>query len=223
MPSSAFRGLGEMGNSKIKKSEIKKFTAQSSEFFKVLMIDNFDSFTYNLVDEFEKRNCKVFAYRNNISFNDLKKIIKKNGIGLIVISPGPSAPRDAGICIDLIKYYAGKIPIFGVCLGHQCIIEAFGGLVDKAPEVFHGKPSRIMHDNKKIYKDLENPFQAGRYHSLCGIKIPNQLIVSAKTSTGVVMGVRHKEHFIEGVQFHPESIMTPFGGLIIENLLTELK
>ena len=189
----------------------------------ILMIDNFDSFTYNLVDEFEKRNCKVYVYRNNISFENFEKIIKNINPKLIVISPGPSAPKTAGISIKVIRRYAGKIPIFGVCLGHQCIIEAFNGVVDKAPEVFHGKPSKIIHDNRIIYKNVGNPFQAGRYHSLAGLKISDDLVVSAKTDNNVVMGVRHKNFFVEGVQFHPESILTPSGGLIIENLLEEIK
>ena len=189
----------------------------------ILMIDNFDSFTFNLVDEFEKRNCKVFVYRNNINFGDFKNKVNEINPKLIVISPGPSTPKDAGISIDVIKNYSHKIPIFGVCLGHQAIIEAFGGIVDKAPEVFHGKPSKIIHDNKKIYKKLGNPLQAARYHSLAGLKIPSELEVTSKTNSGVVMGVRHKKFFVEGVQFHPESILTPDGGLMIENLLGELK
>ncbi|MBI2659693.1 aminodeoxychorismate/anthranilate synthase component II [Candidatus Woesearchaeota archaeon] len=188
----------------------------------ILMIDNFDSFTYNLVDEFEKRKCRVFVYRNNISLDGLKKIIKRIAPKLIVISPGPSSPKDAGASMAIIRHYAGKIPIFGVCLGHQCIVEAFGGIVDKSPEILHGKPSKVMHDKKTIYKNLENPFQVGRYHSLAGLKIPNELVVSAKTGN-VVMGVRHKKFFVEGVQFHPESILTPSGGLIIENLLGEIR
>ena len=189
----------------------------------ILMIDNFDSFTYNLVDEFEKRNCKVFVYRNNINFKDFDKIIKNIKPKLIVISPGPSVPKDAGISIEVVKHYAGKIPIFGVCLGHQCIIEAFDGIVDRALEVFHGKSSKVIHDKKTIYKNLPNPIQVGRYHSLAGLTIPDELIVNAKSDTNVVMGVRHKKFFVEGVQFHPESILTPSGGLIIENLLGEVK
>jgi anthranilate synthase/aminodeoxychorismate synthase-like glutamine amidotransferase len=189
----------------------------------ILMIDNFDSFTFNLVDEFEKRNCKVSVYRNNIGFDYLKGIIKKINPRLLIISPGPSHPRDAGVSIKLIQNYAGKIPIFGVCLGHQCIIEAFNGVVDKAPEVCHGKPSKIIHDRATIYKNLDNPLQVGRYHSLCGTKIPNELEISAKTCNNIVMGVRHKKYFVEGVQYHPESVLTPSGGLIIENLLNHVK
>ena len=189
----------------------------------VVMIDNFDSFTYNLVDEFEKRNCNVVVYRNNIEFENFKKAVQKVNPKLIVVSPGASSPKDAGISIEAIKFYAGKIPVFGVCLGHQAIIEAFGGIVDKAPQVFHGKSSKITHDNKTIYKNLENPLQVGRYHSLAGLKIPEELIVNAKTDNGIVMGVRHKNFFVEGVQFHPESILTPNGSFMIENLLEELK
>jgi len=189
----------------------------------ILMIDNFDSFTFNLVDEFEKRNCRVFVYRNNLSLDNFKAIVEEINPQLIVISPGPSTPKDAGISIDVIKNYSGKIPIFGVCLGHQAIIEAFDGIVDKAPEVFHGKPSKIAHDKKSVYKNLSNPMQVARYHSLCGLKIPDSLEVTAKTNNGIVMGIRHKKFFVEGVQFHPESILTPDGGLMIENLLEGLR
>lgn len=187
--------------------------------FDILMIDNFDSFTYNLVDEFEKRQCKVNVYRNNIGMQDVRKITRSRNIHLIVISPGPSSPKDAGISMELIRKYAGRIPIFGVCLGHQCIIESFNGVVDKAPSPCHGKPSAIMHDGKTIFRNLENPMRVGRYHSLCGVEIPPELEVSAKASGSIVMGVRHRKHFVEGVQFHPESILTPAGGLLIENLL----
>ena len=189
----------------------------------ILMIDNFDSFTFNLVDEFEKRNCKVHVYRNNISLENFERIVDEIKPSLIVISPGPSTPKDAGISIDVIKKYSGEIPIFGVCLGHQAIIEAFGGIVDKAPEVFHGKPSKISHDGKNIYKNLSNSLQVARYHSLCGLKVPDSLEVTSKTNSGIAMGVRHKKFFVEGVQFHPESILTPDGGLMIENLLEGLQ
>ena len=189
---------------------------------KILMIDNFDSFTFNLVDEFEKRNCRVNVYRNNIDISAAKKIIDSIKPELILISPGPSSPKDAGVSIELIRNYAGKLPVFGVCLGHQCIIEAFEGKVDKSAEPYHGKPSKIIHDGKTIYKNLENPLQVGRYHSLCGIKIPDALEVSARTGDGIVMGIRHKKFFIEGVQFHPESILTPHGGLLISNLIGRL-
>ena len=190
---------------------------------KVLFIDNFDLFTYNLMDEFAKRNCEVVVYRNDIDVKIIENAIKKFKPGLIVISSGPGNPSNSGNSLDIIRGYAGKIPIIGIGLGFQCIIEAFNGIVDKAPEVFHGKPSKVSHDKKTIYKNIENPFQVGRYHSLAGLKIPDELIVSAKSDTNVVMGVRHKKFFVEGVQFHPESILTPSGGLIIENLLEEIK
>ena len=185
----------------------------------VLFIDNFDSFTFNLVDEFAKRNCKVLVYRNNAPLEKIHSVVKEFLPRLIVISPGPGSPREAGICIELIKKYKGVLPIFGVCLGHQCIIEAFGGVVGQANETVHGKPSKIMHDGKGIFAGLENPFQAGRYHSLAGKKIPACLQVTAHSVDEKVMGVRHKKYFIEGVQFHPESILTACGGKIIENLI----
>ncbi len=190
---------------------------------KVLFIDNFDSFTYNLVDEFEKRDCEVLVYRNNVDMDIIEQVIQKFKPSLIVISPGPRTPKKAGISKEIIQKYHEKIPIFGVCLGHQCIIEAFGGRIDKAVETIHGKPSKITHDNQGIFKGLENPFQAGRYHSLVGYDIPYHLEISARSiERDIVMAVRHKEFPVIGVQFHPESILTPVGGLIIENLIRVL-
>lgn len=185
----------------------------------VLFIDNFDSFTFNLVDEFAKRDCKVLVYRNNAPLEKIHSVVREFLPRLIVISPGPGSPKEAGICIELIKKYKGILPIFGVCLGHQCIIEAFGGIVAKANETVHGKPSKITHDRKGIFAGLDNPFQAGRYHSLAGKKIPACLQITASSKDEKVMGVRHKKYFIEGVQFHPESILTAAGGKIIENLI----
>jgi len=187
---------------------------------KVLFIDNFDSFTYNLVDEFQKRNCEILVYRNNIDMKIIDQAVKKFKPNLIVISPGPGTPKKAGTSKEIIEKYHEKIPIFGVCLGHQCIIEVFGGRVDKAVETIHGKPSKITHDNLGIFKGIENPFQAGRYHSLVGYDIPYCLEISARTmDRDIVMAIRHKEFPVIGVQFHPESILTPTGGLIIENLI----
>ncbi len=191
----------------------------SGKNLNVLFIDNFDSFTYNLVDEFSKKGCEVTVYRSNTPIEKLEKISEKNKTGLVVISPGPASPKEAGASMPAIESFLGKIPLFGVCLGHQCSIEALGGVVERAPETIHGKPSNIFHDNKTIFKNLQNPFSAGRYHSLCGTKIPDCLEVSAKTNNGIVMAVRHKEHFLEGVQFHPESILTPEGSKIIENII----
>lgn len=189
----------------------------------VLFIDNFDSFTYNLVDEFVKRECLVEVYRNNVPMDKMKKFISKFKPDLIVISPGPSTPKNAGNSIDMVKAYSGKIPIFGVCLGEQAIIEAFGGKVGQAFETVHGKPSMIHHNEKGIFRQLSNPFQSGRYHSLSGQKIPVSLEVTAKSDSEVIMGVSHKEFFVQGVQFHPESILTPSGGKIIENILRMVK
>jgi anthranilate synthase/aminodeoxychorismate synthase-like glutamine amidotransferase len=189
----------------------------------ILMIDNFDSFTHNLVDEFEKLNCIVHVYRNNMGIENFDKIVLTIKPILIVISPGPGTPQQAGISIEIIKNYSGKIPIFGVCLGHQCIIEAFNGIVDSAHEIRHGKSSNVIHDKKTIFKNIENPFRAGRYHSLAAKQIPSVLEVSAMSDNNIVMGVRHKSYLVEGVQFHPESILTPNGPLIINNLLSEIK
>lgn len=184
----------------------------------VLFIDNFDSFIYNLVDEFAKQGCKALVYRNNTPMDKIGGVVDEFKPKLIVISPGPCSPKEAGNSVGVIREFAGKIPLFGVCLGHQAIIEAFGGSVGKAPEIVHGKPSEIEHDGKTIFQGLGNRLQAGRYHSLTGLNIPSCLEVSAR-SRGVVMGVRHREHFVEGVQFHPESVLTPVGGKIIENLI----
>jgi len=185
----------------------------------VLLIDNFDSFTYNLVDEFEKRSCKCLVYRNNVPIEKIHSVVKEFNPGLIVISPGPGNPGEAGNCIGLIKAYSGKLPIFGVCLGHQCIIEAFGGKIGKANETVHGKPSNIFHDGKGIFSGLESPFQAARYHSLTGKSIPNCLEATANSKDEKVMAVRHRDYFVKGVQFHPESILTTAGGKIIENVI----
>jgi anthranilate synthase/aminodeoxychorismate synthase-like glutamine amidotransferase len=188
----------------------------------VLFIDNFDSFTFNLVEEFEKLKCKVIVYRNNTSLKKIKKIIKKKNIQLIVISPGGYVPKQVPICKEIILEFYKKIPIFGVCLGHECIIEAFGGDIKKALKPVHGKSTKIVHDNKTIFSRLINPLYAGRYHSQIGNKIPECLEISAKADD-IAMAVRHKKYFVEGVQFHPESILTPQGSLMIQNLIKRIK
>lgn len=189
----------------------------------VLLIDNFDSFSHNLVDEFAKRDCNVLVYRNNAPMQKIREVIAEQHAELIVISPGPSNPANAGNCIPIIKEFSGKLPIFGVCLGLQCMVEAFGGKVSKCIETFHGKPSKIFHDNKTIFSGIPQGFQAGRYHSLASTRTPAILKISAKTESGIVMGLRHKKFFVEGVQFHPESILTPEGGKIIENIISMAK
>jgi len=185
---------------------------------RVLFIDNFDSFTYNLVDDFCKRGCDARVYRADTSLDDLKKVAKDFEPDLLVISPGPGTPKTAGVTLEAIGYFKDKLPIFGVCLGHQAIVEYFGGKVGHAPQPVHGKPSRVAHNEKDVFAGVENPLQAGRYHSLCALELPACLEQTAEFE-GVNMGVRHKKLPIYGVQFHPESILTPAGGKIIENIL----
>ena len=185
---------------------------------KVLFIDNFDSFTYNLVDDFCKRQCLGKVYRADTPMEQLKKIATDFSPDLLVISPGPGTPAKAGVTLEAIGYFKDKLPIFGVCLGHQSIVEHFGGKIDHAPEIMHGKGSRITHNEKGLFAGIENPLQVGRYHSLCALEMPQCLEVTAEFE-GIVMGLQHKELPIYGVQFHPESILTPAGGAIIENIL----
>jgi anthranilate synthase/aminodeoxychorismate synthase-like glutamine amidotransferase len=185
---------------------------------KCLFIDNFDSFTYNLVDDFCKRDCQAKVYRADTSLNDLKKIAEDFNPDLLVISPGPGTPSSAGVTLEAIGYFKDKLPIFGVCLGHQAIVEYFGGKIGHAPEPVHGKPSRVTHNEKDLFAGVENPLQAGRYHSLCAVKLPDCLEATAEFE-GINMGIKHKSLPIFGVQFHPESILTPAGGKIIENIL----
>lgn len=184
----------------------------------ILVIDNYDSFTYNLVQYLGEIGgyCKV--YRNDQI--DLPTIEEKKPQA-IVISPGPCTPREAGISEQAILWSAGKIPVLGVCLGHQCIGSAFGGRIIRAGRLMHGKSSLIYHDGGTIYKDLPNPFQAIRYHSLLVEResLPECLEVSAETKEGEVMGLRHKRFSIEGVQFHPESIMTQEGKTLLRNFM----
>ncbi|HUJ18778.1 MAG TPA: aminodeoxychorismate/anthranilate synthase component II [Nitrospirota bacterium] len=184
----------------------------------LLMIDNYDSFTYNLVQYLGELGQDLQVYRNNkITIVEIEKMAPER----IVISPGPCTPTEAGISIGVIKHFAGKVPILGVCLGHQSIGEAFGGDVIRAPYLMHGKTSMIHHDGRTIFAGLPNPFEATRYHSLI-IKretMPAVLEVSAWTDDGIVMGVRHKQLKVEGVQFHPESILTNAGKDLLRNFL----
>jgi len=186
---------------------------------KVLFIDNFDSFTYNLVDDFCKRKCQAKVYRADTALEELKVLAEEFEPDLLVISPGPGTPDTAGVSLSAVGYFKDKLPILGVCLGHQVIAQHFGGKVGHAPEPMHGKPSRIIHNEKDVFAGVENPLQAGRYHSLCVLELPECLEKTAEFE-GIVMGVRHKQLPIFGVQFHPESILTPAGGKIIENVLS---
>ena len=185
---------------------------------KVLFIDNFDSFTYNLVDDFCKRGCDAKVYRADTELDKLKAIAAEYQPDLLLLSPGPGNPQSSGVSMPALDAFKGQLPIFGVCLGLQVIVEYFGGKVGHAPEPMHGKPSRVTHQNKGVFAGLENPLQAGRYHSLVGTELPDCLEVTADFE-GIVMGVQHKTMSIHGVQFHPESILTPAGGRIIENML----
>ncbi len=183
----------------------------------IFMLDNYDSFTYNLVQDFAQQT-EVVVYRNDkITVEEVEQL---NPDGIIV-SPGPGRPCDAGISIPLIKHFAGKKPIFGVCLGHQSIAEAFGGVIVHAGCIMHGKTSAISHDGKGVFAGLRDGVQVMRYHSLAADRnnIPDCLEVTARTEDGEIMGLRHKEFAIEGVQFHPESIMTPMGKKMMRNFI----
>jgi len=186
---------------------------------KVLFIDNFDSFTYNLVDDFCKRDCQAKVYRADTALEELKRLAEEFGPDLLVISPGPGTPDTAGVSLSAVDYFKDKLPIFGVCLGHQVIVQYFGGKIGHAPVPMHGKPSRVTHNQKDIFAGVENPLQAGRYHSLCSVELPDSLEQTAEFE-GINMAVKHKELPIFSVQFHPESILTPAGGKIIENILS---
>jgi para-aminobenzoate synthetase component II len=184
----------------------------------LLMIDNYDSFTYNLVQYLGELGEDIRVFRNDkIAIGDIEKMNPAR----IVISPGPCTPKDAGISIDVVKYFAGKIPLLGVCLGHQAIGAAFGGDIIRAPRLMHGKTSLIYHDGETLFEGLPNPFEATRYHSLLIRRetLPDCLRITAWTDTGEIMGVRHKDYIIEGVQFHPESILTKAGKDLLKNFL----
>lgn len=185
---------------------------------RILLIDNYDSFTYNLVHLLEELDCLVFTYRNDeVDIETLWKI----GPTHILISPGPGSPRSAGVSRDVVLKTAGKIPILGVCLGHQVIADAFGARVVRGLEPVHGKTSYVHHDSKTIFEGIESPIEVMRYHSLVvePSGIPPSLEVSSTTSDGVVMSIRHRSFQIEGVQFHPESILTSSGKRIVSNFL----
>jgi para-aminobenzoate synthetase component 2 len=186
----------------------------------VLVLDNYDSFTYNLVQYLGELGQKVTVFRNNVvSLQEIETLNPE----AIVISPGPCTPREAGISVALVKFFAGRIPMLGVCLGHQSIAVAFGGKVVKAERLLHGKVSNIFHDGKTIFKGLQSPFSATRYHSLI-IKekhLPSCFEISAWTQEGEIMGMRHKTYPIEGVQFHPESILTTTGKTLLKNFLIQ--
>ncbi|MGH7800182.1 MAG: anthranilate synthase component II [Thermodesulfobacteriota bacterium] len=184
----------------------------------ILIIDNYDSFTYNLVHYLGELGEKVLVFRNDkITIEDVGKLTPD----MVVISPGPCTPKEAGISVDLIKEFAGRIPILGVCLGHQSIGYAFGGNIVRAKRLLHGKTSQIYHDGKSIYEGVPMPFEATRYHSLLveDNSLPDELEVAAWTDEDEIMGIRHKEYLVEGVQFHPESILTKHGKDLLRNFV----
>ncbi|MGB8323565.1 MAG: aminodeoxychorismate/anthranilate synthase component II [Candidatus Acidiferrum sp.] len=184
----------------------------------ILLLDNYDSFTYNLAQYLGELGCTVEVHRNDkISVEHIAQRKPER----IVISPGPCTPQEAGVSVELVQKLAGRMPILGVCLGHQAIGAAFGGNIVRAPKLFHGKTSRIEHDGKGIFRDLPNPFVATRYHSLIVERksLPKDLVVTAETNDGIIMGVRHCHYPLEGVQFHPESVLTESGKQLLRNFL----
>lgn len=185
----------------------------------LLIIDNYDSFTYNLVQYFAELGVSVEVYRNDeLTVDEIEAKQPEQ----IVISPGPGTPDDAGVSLNVIKRFAGRIPLLGVCLGHQAIAQAFGGKVVRAPVLMHGKASEISHDGRTIFRGLDDGLAAGRYHSLIVERssLPQCLEISAATAEGVIMGLRHRQLTVEGVQFHPESILTDSGRLLLANFLS---
>jgi anthranilate synthase/aminodeoxychorismate synthase-like glutamine amidotransferase len=184
----------------------------------ILLIDNYDSFTYNLVQYLGELGARCQVFRNDeIDVANMEEKAPQ----YLVVSPGPCTPKEAGVSEEAIRRMAGRVPILGVCLGHQCIGSAFGGKIIRAGRLMHGKSSAIYHDGRTIYRDLPNPFQAIRYHSLLVEResLPDCLEISAETKEGEIMGLRHKNFAVEGVQFHPESIMTQGGKILLKNFL----
>ncbi|GEB35366.1 MULTISPECIES: aminodeoxychorismate/anthranilate synthase component II [Brevibacillus] len=185
----------------------------------ILMIDNYDSFTYNLVQYVGELGEELQVYRNDkITLEEIERLAPD----YLMISPGPCTPNEAGISMEAIRHFAGKIPILGVCLGHQSIGQVFGAKVIRAERLMHGKTSEVIHDGKTIFQGIPSPFTAARYHSLIveEASIPSELEITARTAEGEIMALRHREYPIEGVQFHPESIITEHGKQLLQNFLT---
>ncbi len=185
---------------------------------RLLLIDNYDSFTYNLVQAFLVLGAEVEVHRNDVITVDEARALAPTHL---CISPGPGTPRQAGVSMAMIGGFAGVIPVLGVCLGHQSIVETFGGQVVRAGRLMHGKTSVIQHDGRGVFEDVEPLCQVGRYHSLIAApeSLPAELEVTARTAEGEIMGVRHRRFMVEGVQFHPESVLTPLGPAILHNFL----
>lgn len=188
----------------------------------ILMIDNFDSFTFNLVHPLEELGAHVTVVRNTKPVPEVIQTLRPDAI---VISPGPGRPENAGCCMAVIRQYSGKIPILGICLGHQCMAAVFGGTIVRAARPMHGKTSDVTSDGKSIFKGILRPFKAMRYHSLAASEdnLPDELEISARSEDGEIMGLRHKHQPTEGIQFHPESIMTPMGKRILRNFVEQIR
>jgi len=190
-----------------------------TERVSVLLVDNYDSFVFNLADEFERRGHRVTVWRNDISATRALELVDALAPPrLVVLSPGPGTPDRAGCCEELVRRAPSELPLFGVCLGHQAIVEALGGRVGRARRVVHGKASRVDHARQGLFEGLPSPMAVGRYHSLIGTRIPDELEVTAEVE-GEPMAVEHPRRPVYGVQFHPESILTPQGGRLIDNLI----
>jgi len=185
---------------------------------RILLIDNYDSFTYNLVQAFAAQGAEVLVYRNDTIDAESALALEPTHL---VISPGPGRPEEAGVSLAMIEIFAEKVPMLGVCLGHQCLVSHYGGDIVRAERLMHGKTSMVKHDNKTVFEGLSEPFEAGRYHSLCANhdSLPECLELTAQTDRGEIMGVRHKELPLEGVQFHPESVLTPEGDKLMKNFV----
>jgi len=182
------------------------------------LIDNYDSFTYNLVQAFAAQGAEVLVYRNDTIDAESALALEPTHL---VISPGPGRPEEAGVSLAMIEIFAEKLPMLGVCLGHQCLVSHYGGDIVRAERLMHGKTSMVKHDNKTVFEGLSEPFEAGRYHSLCANhdSLPECLELTAQTDRGEIMGVRHKDLPLEGVQFHPESVLTPEGDKLMKNFI----
>ena len=189
-----------------------------SHAVRILLIDNYDSFTYNLVQAFAANGAEVLVYRNDAITPDAALKLEPSHL---VISPGPGRPEDAGVSMAMIATFAERVPVLGVCLGHQCLVSHFGGEIVRAERLMHGKTSKVGHDTRTIYVGMPQPFEAGRYHSLCAERasLPAVLEVTAETEEGEIMGVRHTSLPLEGVQFHPESVLTPEGDRLMANFM----
>jgi len=184
----------------------------------LLLIDNYDSFTFNLYQMIRGFDFEVKVYRNDaLTLSEIASLAPEK----IVLSPGPCTPVEAGICVELVRRFGEEIPILGVCLGHQCIGAAYGAEIEYAGEIVHGKTSLINHDSKGVFSGIPNPFSATRYHSLSVVPhtLPDSIKISATTDSGVIMGIRHASHPVEGIQFHPESILTTSGEMVLKNFL----